>query len=363
MKLIPEIIHPEFRLNGLSCDGDALMEVGYSYIKEGEEYELPIGDFLLDWLSDSPTVSVRTSGSTGIPKIIELTKKAMIESAGRTAEFLGLPNGSSALHCLPATHIAGKMMLVRAMVLGWSVDLVSPSSSPLLEARGAYDFCAMVPLQLKNSIPHLNRIQKLIVGGAPLSREIAKKAANTSTSIYETYGMTETASHIALRPVSNSEETDSGIQMEPFTALAGIELSQDDRGCLTIELPWQPGKIVTNDMVELIKPDQFQWLGRVDNVINSGGIKLFPETVEQKLSDITDHRIIAIGLPDETLGQKLVLVIEGDIDEIGLSAAIGKHPELDPYEIPRDILKLEKFPETANRKIDRPAVLKWAEGN
>lgn len=352
-------IHPEFRLNGLSCDRDALLEVGYSYIKEGEAFEGPIGDFLLDWLSDRPTIPVRTSGSTGMPKNISLTKKSMTASAIATADFLGLPAGSRALHCLSAQHIAGKMMLVRALVLGWSLELVSPSSSPLLETQKAYDFCAMVPLQLKNSLPHLDRIKTLIVGGAPLSQKDTIPLLRLKTRIYESYGMTETASHIALKQINGPGLMED--VKEPFKVLPGVVLSQDERGCLVIGLPWDPAQTIqTNDMVELIDADHFHWLGRADNVINSGGVKLFPEVIEEKFSGLTDRRFVILGLPDDVLGERMVLLIEGLEDGAELMKAILKKPGLHSYEIPKEILNLEKFPETGNGKINRPEIRKWA---
>ncbi|MGB5236036.1 MAG: AMP-binding protein [Flavobacteriaceae bacterium] len=352
-------IHSDFRLNGLVCDRDALLEVGYSFIKEGEEYERPIGDFLLDWLSDSPAVIVKTSGSTGPPKNIALTKQSMMASAMATAEFLGLQSGTKALLCLSAGHIAGKMMLVRAMVLGWSLELVSPSSSPLLETLNRFDFCAMVPLQLRSSFRHLDRVKTIIVGGAPLSGKDADMLSDIETKVYETYGMTETASHIALKPIIEPViGEDTAI---PFTVLPGIKLSQDDKGCLVIELPWDPVQTIrTNDIVELIGPDRFNWLGRVDNVINSGGVKLYPELIEKKLSGLIDNRFILLGLPDDDLGQRLVLVIEGQVNKEEVINAIREQHGKIPYEIPKEILSMEKFPETENGKINRPDIYNWA---
>ncbi len=353
-------LHPDFRLNGLSCDRDALLEIGYSYIKEGEGYEKPIGDFLLDWFSDRPTITVKTSGSTGPPKNIDLTKNSMIASAKATAEFLGLRSGSKTLLCLSAEHIAGKMMLVRAMVLGWKLEIISPSSSPLLEARAKYDFCAMVPLQLRNSIPYLDRIKTLIVGGAPLSGKDAHALRKAETRIYESYGMTETASHIALKHINGPGIADDSAV--PFTALPGIVLSQDDRDCLLIGLPWEPVKTVqTNDVVELIDADHFHWLGRADNVINSGGIKLFPEVLEDKLSGLIDLRYIITSLPDDALGQRMVLVVEGSADALEILTTIRENPVLMAYEIPKEVLILEKFPETENGKINRREIKLWAE--
>src|SRR5680860_571647 len=229
MKPLYRKIHSDFKLNGISFSRDELKEVAYSLIKEGEPFEKEIGDFLLDWLDDNPTLQVHTSGSTGRPKPIMLQKGHMVTSALATGEFFGLQPGNTALLCLPATYIAGKMMLVRAMVLGLELDYVMPSSNPLNGMSKSYNFCAMVPLQLENSLDALDQIATLIVGGAPLSQEVQTqvqarllagqvqnvqtqaqarttnhkpKTANFSTAVFESYGMTETITHIALKEVN-----------------------------------------------------------------------------------------------------------------------------------------------------------------
>ena len=168
---LPET-HPEFRLNGLYYTNEDLAAVAYSLIKEGEPYEGQAGNFLLDWLNDKDYVEVKTSGSTGPPKRIRIKKQQMINSARATGKFFDLGPGTTALHCLPVNFIAGKMMLVRAMLLGWKLDLELPKANPLDRIFKIYDFCAMTPFQLDNSLSRLHLIKKLIVGGGMVSENL-----------------------------------------------------------------------------------------------------------------------------------------------------------------------------------------------
>ena len=182
---IPET-HPEFRLNKQHYNNAELRQVAYSYIKEGEPYEEKIGNFLLDWLKPINYIVVHTSGSTGAPKKIKLKKQHMINSAVATAKFFDLPEKTTALLCLPADYIAGKMMLVRAMYLGWDLDFVPPSSNPLDQVFKVYDFSAMTPFQLDNSIARLHLVRKLIIGGGEVSLKIRRMLRDSDAKIFET---------------------------------------------------------------------------------------------------------------------------------------------------------------------------------
>lgn len=331
-----------------------LKELGYSLIKEGEEFERAIGDFLLDWFNDRPTLSLGTSGSTGDPKIIEVRKAHMINSALATGAFFKMGAGTRALLCLPSKFIAGKMMLVRAMFLGWDLHGIRPASAPLIPLGKDYDFCAMVPLQVQNSLSRLHRIGTLLVGGAPLPPELRSRLSGEAIRAYETYGMTETVSHIALREIDDNLVDGTG-----FKALPEVVFSQDQRDCLVIQAPKIfDGTITTNDVVRLISDTEFQWLGRHDHIINSGGIKLIPEQIELKLSPLFSSRFFVAGIPDKTLGQKLVLLIEGEIDSELLLQNIRGLKSLSKYEVPKEIYSVPHFLETENEKIRREATLR-----
>ena len=351
------LLHPEFRLDGIECDVRGLNEIGYSLIKEGEDFERDIGDFFIDWLSDEEYISVRTSGSTGPPKMIRLAKTAMAHSAKLTGDYLGLGEGTKALLCLSASNIAGKMMLVRAMLLGWHLDYVAPSKTPFFGLQGPYDFCAMVPMQVMASKPELRSCRTLLIGGAPINEDLKSEIQHWETRVFESYGMTETASHIALRPLSNTACMAIEGESDRFVVMKGVAISNDDRGCLIIDAQFlydQP--IITNDLVEIMSSDRFRWLGRWDHVINSGGVKLIPEQIEKKINPFIKERFILAGIPDTTLGERLVMVIEGPINESTSLEAIKQVPDLHPYETPKEIYALDKFPETATGKIKRKEI-------
>ena len=275
-------IHLAFQLNGISFSFEDLKEVAYSLIKEGKDFEVAIGNFLIDWVDDSEFIEVSTSGSTGVPKKIKLKKQHMVNSALATGKYFDLKPTHRALLCLPATYIAGKMMLVRAMVLGLHLEYVHPDSNPVQAIKGDYDFAAMIPLQLENSLLQMKHFKTLIIGGSPLSNRLISKIQTKKTRVYETYGMTETISHIAVKKVNHAPKKASY-----FEALPNIELKIDDRNCLVIYAPEISEKeVITNDVVNLISASQFEWLGRFDTLINSGGVKLNPETIEAKLHTI-----------------------------------------------------------------------------
>ncbi|SHJ68973.1 AMP-binding protein [Pseudozobellia thermophila] len=349
-------LHGQFRLNGNPYSKDELKEVAYSLVKEGEDFERAIGDFLIDWLNDRPTISVQTSGSTGKPKSIVLQKRHMVNSACATGDFFHLRPGDTALLCLPATYVAGKMMLVRAMVLGLRLDYVSPSSNPLGTNSPFYDFSAMVPLQLKNSLEHLSCIGTLIVGGAPVNPEMLGlvRKKGVSTTIFETYGMTETITHIALKQVHPTAQ----LPETAFTVLPKVKISTDARGCLVIDAPEiAEGPVVTNDMVRIVSDLEFEWLGRYDNVINSGGVKLFPEQIEAKLGKVIESRFFVAGKKDAGLGQKLILVVEGNPNTDRLIEKIRQLPLLDKFEVPKHVFCVPQFKETASGKVQRSETL------
>ncbi len=349
-------VHPRFKLNGFPISFKDLDEVGYSLIKEGEPHEQIVGHFLLDWIDYSPILRVRTSGSTGRPKLISLKKQLMVNSALATGEFFDLKPGDSTLLCLSAAYIAGKMMLARAMVLGLELDLVLPASNPLLGNTKTYDFCAMVPLQLEAALEQINQIKKLIVGGAPISKKLREKAQLTRAQIFETYGMTETITHIAVRKIEQTV-CSSGVE-NSFIVLPGITIKKDERDCLIINAPEvNPETIVTNDIVKIISDTQFEWLGRYDNIINSGGVKIIPERIEGKLESVINNRFFIAGMPDEKLGQKIVLVVEGEVDKVAFLKKLKSMKELEKYEVPKEIVCVSDFIETENGKVSRKYTL------
>lgn len=333
-------VHNHFKFNGVHLNREQLCMVAYSFIKEGADFQKSVGDFLIDWFDDKSYIEMNTSGSTGAPKLIRLQKEAMVSSALSTGDFFDLNPGNKVLHCLPADYVAGKMMFVRAFILGLDMDFVEPNSHPLEYNNTKYDFAAMVPLQAKNSLKKLTNIKKIIIGGVKIHKSLEQELVKLPNKIYETYGMTETITHIAAKRVGE----------RAFSVLPNVTVSSNENNCLVVHARnINPEPIVTNDIVEIVSDTQFVWLGRFDNVINSGGIKLIPEKIEEKLSSHIPRRYFVCGQADEVLGEKVVLYVEGDpisIDEEVFSV-------LDKYEKPKNIVFIPKFAETATGKIVR----------
>ena len=361
-------LHKNFALNNETFkDVEELLKYSKS-ISKG------IYEFLEAYFDMDDFIIVNTSGSTGKPAQIKLKKEHMINSARATGSFFKLPEGTTALLYLSPNYIAGKMMLVRALTLGWQLDMVEPGTNPLDKLQKNYDFCAMVPIQVQNSLSKLHFIKKLIIGGGAVSVELIKKLQDIQTEVFATYGMTETITHIAVKKLNNFDnatfsEPDrhaGGVARSHFKTLPNIQIAKDQRGCLVIDAPDISDKqIITNDLVELISDNEFEWLGRYDTIINSGGVKLIPEKIEEKLSTIIKDRFFVAGIPDENLGEKLIMIIEGNVTSsqpVRQAGAVEKsqlksQKSLSKYEIPKEIYYVEKFIETETKKIQRQKTL------
>ena len=337
-------IHPNFKWNGVSLDKNGLLAFADDFIKGGQEFERITGEFILHWFDSNSFVTIHTSGTTGIPKKINIDKQAMVFSALATAEFFDLKAGNHVLNCLSTNYIAGKMMLIRSIVLGFEMDFVEPTSNPLKNNAKVYDFVAMVPLQVENSIKELINVRKLIIGGAKINENLRNQLLKIPTLVYETYGMTETITHVAAKKISNNY----------FSVLPNVAISIDDRNCLVIDVPRiSKSKIITNDVVNIINNLEFELLGRIDNVINSAGVKLFPEQIEMKLANKIHSRFFVIGIPDDQYGEQLALVIEGK--PIVYESSFFN--DLSPYEKPKTIHFVPNFLETVSGKVKRKATL------
>ena len=303
--------------------------------------------FKTEW-DYNDSIEVFTSGSTGEPKKIFIPKDKMILSATKTIRFFNLREGINALVCLSLETIAGKMMLARAFVGKWNLTIVEPAANPLLNIDENMDFVALAPLQLERilneSSDKIQLIKTIIVGGAPVSNSLINLLKENELTVYQTFGMTETVSHIALRKIG--KETDAF-----YKTVDGVEVSDLD-GDLVIhysEMFLQP--IRTNDVVKIISPKQFEWLGRSDYIINSGGVKLNPEKIEQKLSDLLPFSFFITGLKDARLGQKLALVIENNSNFI--PEKVRLQSVLDKFEIPKVYINIKGFDRTKSGKVNR----------
>jgi o-succinylbenzoate---CoA ligase len=330
------------------------------------EDEHKVIDFCQNWLLGQQEFILKTSGSTGEPKPIILTRKQMISSAKLTGKTFGLIEGDSALVCLNVDYIAGMMMLTRGMELGLKLTIVEPTGNPFEKlGNRQFDFLSFVPLQLQNILESekymeiLNHAKVIIVGGASVNEVLEDKIKKLKVPVYSTYGMTETVSHIAIKRLNGENQNDN------FQVLEGVKIGVDDRNCLNIIAEASNNELIqTNDIVEIINEKEFKLIGRFDNIINSGGVKIQLEKVEKLIENeikiLNPKRFFVAGIPDERLGQRLVLIVEGEEKNEALKATflINIKSQLSKYEIPKEVYYIEKFLELPTGKIDKKAVVK-----
>lgn len=317
---------------------------------------MTIHNFIKEWNNSSDYVVAHTSGSTGTPKEIRLFKKDMLASARVTNEFFGITSDSRMLLCLSPLYIAGKMMIARSMESGADLSFEEPSNDILAGYCGKpFDLVAVVPSQVVGLLEHKERlkyIRTMLIGGSAVSLELEKRLVALGVNAYASYGMTETCSHIALRKIGESDI---------FTAVGPVQFRIDGRGCLCADVPHLSIKnVVTNDVVELLSPKEFRWVGRFDNVINTGGIKVYPEDVERILNNIICDRFYISSQPSVKWGEEIILVLERE--------SIGKEEEqmlydkmrgiLSPYQVPKKIICVSKFEETVTGKVKRRKMIK-----
>jgi O-succinylbenzoic acid--CoA ligase len=335
-------------------------------------YEQTVLDFCRRWLAGQERFTLPTSGSTGPPKKISLHRNQLRLSAQLTGQALQLAPGDKALVCLSSAYIAGMMMLVRGFELGLALTIVEPSANPLapFPAGSHFDFSAFVPLQLQTILsktpekqPILDRMKGILVGGGPVGAALLAQLQALSAPVYHTYGMTETVSHVALRRLNGPEAG------ELFRPLPGVTLGLDERGCLTVRAGVTNNEtVVTNDLVTLQSDGSFRWLGRIDHVINSGGVKVQIEKVEAALDALfvryrqgllASRRFFVGPIDDPRLGQAVAALIEGPPFPANIAAELRAELQqtLSRYEIPRYFFFLDRFLETPSGKIDRPANL------
>jgi o-succinylbenzoate---CoA ligase len=359
--------HKTLTLNG--------REFSYQELKSGDfdtagfsAFEKSTVDFCREWLNGQQSFIVHTSGSTGTPKPIHISREQMIASARMTGAALKLKSGDQALVCLNTAYIAGKMMLVRGFELDLGMTVSEPSSNPFDNSPAkTYDFMAVVPLQLQTILESgeehlnlLNRMKAVIVGGAPVSYPLEQQLQNVHCAIYATYGMTETVSHIALKLLNTPYKE------EFYQAFPEVKVSLDDRSCLCVESVLSGNqKLITNDIVRLIDFHKFEWIGRADHTINSGGVKIQTEQVEKAVAKALYEqgiscRFFVTALPDERLGQSVSLILE-NIQESNFPTERFKcslDAYLSKYERPKTFHFTGPFCETESGKVQRHKTLK-----
>jgi O-succinylbenzoic acid--CoA ligase len=319
---------------------------------ENEALEMAVRRFKDDW-DQNKSFDILSSGSTGEPKKIKINKSQMVLSASKTISFFQFENGIKALVCLSMDTIAGKMMLARSMVGNWNLILVEPSANPLKNLNENVDFVALVPMQLERILAEtpekIRLIKTIIVGGAPVSQSLINRLKEKEITVYQTFGMTETISHFALRKI--------GFETEPYyRTIQGVTIEEQDGNLLVFYPEMFDEPLLTTDLVNVYSNDKFEWIGRSDFVINSGGIKLNPEKIEQKLMDYISGSFFLTGIKDEILGEKLVLVVENS--HVFLPNKSKLIQLLEKYEIPKLYVNIQQFDRTKSGKINRIQTIK-----
>jgi len=321
------------------------------------EYERQAIHFCHRWLNGAPSFVFHTSGSTGKPKPVELSRQLMAWSARNTLQYFGLKPGDKLLVSMNISFVGGAMMLVRAMEGQLNAYLQVPSRLPLSNTgMQRFDFYAFVPMQLQSMLqetpqllPQLTHAKGVLIGGAALPASLEQQLLPFGKAMVQTYGMTETASHVALRPLGK----------KIYEAMPGVHFEQDARGCLVVHTPHLP-PLITNDRVRLHDATHFEWLGRIDNVINSGGIKIQIEEVEEATAVVLESMklhfpFFATGIPDPLLGEKLVLVFPADRLPLAAEEALLQQlrHQLGKYKAPKAIIYQAYIPQSPSGKIIR----------
>ncbi len=310
--------------------------------------------FLQEWMNDHPEITVHTSGSTGAPKSIPVAKNAMLASAHRTLRFFELKPGMTALLCLPTSFIAGKMMVVRALFGHLKLITSPPSGHPLQGLSTHIDLAAFTPMQLLNELkathPKLHHLKNALIGGGKVDAQLDRMLQSQPFAAYETYGMTETLSHIALRRINGLG------RQSAFVPLENVSIQTDTRGCLTLDaVGITDSTIITNDLAKIQQDGTFIILGRADHVINSGGIKISPEILEDKIRHLVTVPFIISAISHQILGQQVVLVTEGEPAQ-GDTLLSRIKVLLPKFQYPKHLYLIPHFPTTESGKIKRHAL-------
>lgn len=311
-------------------------------------------DFLTDWRDTGKYIYQQTSGTTGQPKEIRLRKEAMLISAQKTCNFFNLGQESTLLLTLDTDYIAGKMMVIRAIASGANLIVIPAKSLADNYPSQPIDFVAMVPLQLQNLMENgtnLGNTKTILLGGTAITEAQTTLFEALAATIWLSYASTETYSHVALRPITGAAKSDI------YTALPGISFTISQRDTLTIEAPeLLDAPLETNDSINLIDKTSFEWLGRADFVINSGGVKIFPELVEKEIAPHLKCPFYISSIKDDKLGEKVVIIIETDrpfspAEEANILELTKK--VLPPYKAPKEVIYKPIFNRTPTGKIIR----------
>ena len=326
-----------------------------------QEFLQDLEAFLQEWQNDEPTVWVHTSGSTGTPKPLQVEKERMRASARLTCSFLGLKEGDSALLCMPLQYIAGKMVVVRSLVAGLKLLPVAPCGHPLKDITEIPTFAAMIPMQVYNTLQvpeeraKLIEIKHLIIGGGAIDDALGRELKTFPNHVWSTYGMTETLSHIALRRLNGAEASDW------YTPFENVRIRLSEENTLIIHAPSVCAEeLTTNDIAEINDEGKFRILGRKDNTINSGGVKIQIEQVEAALKEHLNVPFQITARKDAKFGEIVVLLYNKVKEEADIRRICEE--KLPAYWVPKIYLPVEELPLTGTGKPDRATARRIANG-
>lgn len=274
-----------------------------------DAYFSSVLDFIESLLVSDSFISY-TSGSTGEPKVLNINKNRANASADLSNRFFRITNLTHFVLSLDIKYIGSKMLLIRAQQAGAKVEVVRPSLNFYTEVKTPLiDFISLTPIHVNHILVNypvfFNKVKTCLIGASGVSKVLEDKLwnQNLKTVFYESFAMTETISHFALRNISNHEEH--------FECLDGFEVNVNDKGCLEVYHPVVlPEKVVTNDIVKCIDSSRFIFLGRKDNLINTGGLKISPEKLEKDWSLFLPFKFILAGEQDAILGQRIVMILD-----------------------------------------------------
>lgn len=352
-------------INGVTYSKEYIIDLCSEKLENPEvaEWEKSIFLFISHWYNNDSFFTVNTSGSTGAPQTIRIEKSYAIASAKLTINYFKLKPLDTLWLCIPADYIAGKMMIVRAIIGGMNLVYSKPQSIPQTDIA-LVDFCAMVPnqvVEMFNSVAgrdSLSKIQKLLIGGAAISDDLERLIAeNHSLNVWQSYGMTETITHVGIKKIVTNNIG--------FTPMPGVGFSLDKDNRLIVDAPHIGVKsLLTNDIAKLYESGKFEIMGRMDNIIISGGKKYQPEIIENAISDLLDCNYFIGSLTDSKLGMKIVLFVDGDLGkELKDELFINMQDRLHKHRCPKDIIFIERFIYTGSGKINRKATTEIYKAN
>lgn len=301
---------------------------------------------------------VMTSGSTGAPRAVELGRDAMEASAAATNDRLGVTPADRWLCPLPLIHVAGLQVLVRSELAGLEAPVVLDHFDVEAVASADANLVSLVPTMLVRLLDagvDLSGFKCILLGGASVAPSLIERAEQAGARITRTYGMTETC----------------GGCVYDGKPLDGVSLRIEEGGEISVAGPMlfrryrgQPGPTArrlqagwfrTAD-AGLIEDGRLRVLGRLDELIITGGEKVSPAEVAALLME---HPAVVhaemVGVPDAEWGESAVAFVQaGDVDADELRAFVGHRAAA--FKVPRRVVLVDDWPRLASGKIDRAAL-------